>query len=118
MDNRIENLGFVITKQVTILGLEINGNGYMTESLNKITAKIKNQIGIWKRFNLSFPGRINIAKTMLYSQINYLGCFLPIPMNLMSEWDKLITDFVKGKLNTAKTDFLNHRRKGELACLT
>jgi hypothetical protein len=102
LDNRIENLGFVITKQVTILGLEINGNGHMIESLHKITEKIKNQIGVWRRFNLSLPGRINIAKTMLYSQINYLECFLPIPINLMSVWDKLITDFVIGKLNIAR----------------
>ncbi len=101
MDNRIEGLGFVISKKVTILGLEIDNNGQVVDSLHKITAKIYNQIGIWRRFNLSLPGRINIAKTMLYSQINYLGCFLPIPRQLIIDWDKLITDFVKGKLNIA-----------------
>ncbi len=102
VDNRIENLGFVIAKKVTILGLEINSNGFMIDSVNNITTKIKNQIGIWKRFNLSLPGRINIAKTMLYSQINYLGCFLPISVDMMGVWDKLITDFVKGKRNIAR----------------
>jgi hypothetical protein len=106
IDDRIESLGFVITKKVTILGLEIDCNGFMLESLHKITAKIKNQISIWKRFNLSFPGRINIAKTMLYSQINYLGCFLPIPLDLMTTWDNLITGFVKGKLNIARNRLL------------
>ncbi len=38
----------------------------------------------------------------MYSQINYLGCFLPIPENILVVWDTLITDFVKGKLNIAK----------------
>ncbi len=118
VDNRIKDLGFVIATQVTILGLEINGSGHMIESLNKITGKIKNQLGIWRRFNLSLPGRINIAKTMLYSQINYLGCFLPIPINLVSVWDKLITDFVKGKLNIARNRLYKPRQKGALACLT
>jgi hypothetical protein len=103
IDNRIETLGFVISKKVTILGLEINNNGFAVESLHKITEKISNQIGIWRRFNLSLPGRINIAKTMMYSQINYLGSFLPIPRQLLVDWDKLITDFVKGKLNIARS---------------
>jgi hypothetical protein len=39
---------------------------------------------------------------MMYSQINYLGSFLPIPRQLLVDWDKLITDFVKGKLNIAR----------------
>jgi hypothetical protein len=103
VDNRIKDLGFVIVDKVTILGLEINGKGFIDASLNNITAKIKNQIGLWRRFNLSLPGRINIAKTMLYSQINYLGCFLPIKNEIMDTWDKLITDFVKGKLNVARS---------------
>jgi hypothetical protein len=102
VDDRTKELGFVIAKKVTILGLELDGRGYMIESLQKVTTKIKNQLVIWRRFNLSLPGRINIAKTMLYSQINYLGCFLPIPSDLLSVWDKLITDFVKGKLNIAR----------------
>jgi hypothetical protein len=87
MDNRIENLGFVVSNKVTILGLEIDNNGHVVDSLHKITTKISNQIGIWRRFNLSLPGRINIAKTMMYSQINYLGCFLPIPRQLHVDWD-------------------------------
>jgi hypothetical protein len=116
-DNRIKDLGFVITKKVTILGLDINSKGYMTDSLNNITAKIKNQIGLWKRFNLSLPGRINIAKTMLYSQINYLGCFLPIPVETMDVWDKLITDFVKGKLNVARNRLFKPPADGGLGLL-
>jgi hypothetical protein len=39
---------------------------------------------------------------MLYSQINYLGCFLPIPKEYLVIYDQLITNFVKGKLNIAR----------------
>jgi hypothetical protein len=39
---------------------------------------------------------------MLYSQINYLGCFLPVPVETMRIIDSLITDYVKGNLNIAK----------------
>jgi hypothetical protein len=51
---------------------------------------------------LSLPGRINIAKSMLYSQLNYLGSFIKIPDNLECELETIITDFVKGPLNIAK----------------
>jgi hypothetical protein len=59
-------------------------------------------INHWRPFNLSLPGRICIAKSMMYSQVNYLGCFTPIPVVSINEYDNLITTFVKGKLNIAK----------------
>jgi hypothetical protein len=100
--DRILELGFSVVNEVTILGLKINNRGWSLESLNSIAEKIRKQIGIWRPFNLSLPGRINIAKTMLYSQINYLGCFLPIPDWWIQEYDSMIVNFVKGKLNIAK----------------
>jgi hypothetical protein len=39
---------------------------------------------------------------MLYSQINYLGCFLPMPDNITETISNLIVNFVKGNLNIAK----------------
>ena len=38
----------------------------------------------------------------MYSQINYLGCFLPIPEETIREYENAIANFVKGKLNIAK----------------
>jgi len=76
----VKDLGFTAVNSVTILGLEIEGvSGVFNNSFEKICTKIQKNISVWKRFNLSLPGRICIAKTMLYSQINYLGCFLEIP---------------------------------------
>jgi hypothetical protein len=76
----IQEIGFSAVDTVTILGLEIEGDtGKFDRSFEKICEKIRNNIATWKCYNLSLPGRICIAKTMLYSQINYLGCFLEIP---------------------------------------
>jgi hypothetical protein len=102
VDERITTLGFKLVETVTILGLEINGNGFTERNFECITQKIRNQLGIWRPFNLSLPGRINIAKSMLYSQINYLGCFLPMPNIVISTLDSLIVDYVKGNLNISK----------------
>jgi hypothetical protein len=52
----------------------------------------------WERFNLSLPGRILIAKTMLYSQTNYLGSVLPIMDKHMCKWEDQIHKFVNGNL--------------------
>jgi hypothetical protein len=102
IDERIANLGLNIEQKVTILGLTFDGKGNFESNFEKIREKISKQITFWKPFNLSLPGRINIAKAMLYSQINYIGCFLPISKEYLSTYDQLITNFVKGTLNIAR----------------
>jgi hypothetical protein len=66
--------------------------------------KVEKQVNYWKRFNLSLPGRIQIAKTMLYSQVNYLGCFLPFTQVQLSPIQLIIERFVKGyiKIGTSR----------------
>jgi hypothetical protein len=69
VDNCIRELGFSVTDNVTILGLNINSNGVSANNFQKISQKIKGVINHWRPFNFSLPGRICIAKSMLYSQI-------------------------------------------------
>jgi hypothetical protein len=38
---------------------------------------------------------------VLYSQVNYIGCFLEIPQNISKRISDLITDYVSGDLNLA-----------------
>jgi hypothetical protein len=111
----IAALGFSVVENVTILGLKIVGAGANTvDSLNEITNKLEKQVSHWSRFNLSLPGRITVAKTMLYSQINYLGCFLPIPDNVLEVYNSVINRFVSGKLNIAKNRFSRDVEMGGL----
>jgi hypothetical protein len=102
LDDRIRELGFSIVKWTTILGLEIDCTGYTKKNFDKIWDKIKAITATWAPFKLSLTGRINIAKSLLYSQINYLGCFLLFPPEVINAIDNSITTFVKGKLNVAK----------------
>jgi hypothetical protein len=98
----IHELGFAAAESVTILGLEFVGDTCnFTNSFERICTKVRNLISTWTRFNLSLPGRICIAKTMLYSQINYLGCFLPIPPNILKRLNDMITTYASGNLNLA-----------------
>jgi hypothetical protein len=102
VDNRIWDLGFIIAEKVTILGLELDKNGATDLNFSRVVEKIRSIIANWVPYNLSLPGRINIAKSLMYSQMNYLGCFLPFPVEHISAIDSIITTFVKGKINIAK----------------
>jgi hypothetical protein len=51
---------------------------------------------------------------MLYSQINYLDCFLPLAEEYVIEWSNLIENFVLGSLNISKNRRYLCRTEGGL----
>ncbi len=84
------------------------------DAWNQISEKVQNQINHWTRFNLSLPGRICIAKCMMYSQLNYLGCFLPINKTKADEIGALIESFVLNNITIAKKRLYLHPEYGGL----
>jgi len=99
----IIDIGFEIQNEVVLLGARIRNNGICFEGNGTLVLeKMRKQVNYWKRFNLSLPGRINIAKTFLYSQVNYLGCFLPFTEHEKKLMSNLIESYVCGKLKIAK----------------
>jgi predicted small secreted protein len=86
--------------------MELDAAGNHIENNGRsITEKIQKQINFWQRFSLSFPSCVNIAKPMLYSQLNYLGSIIDFEKHWYERWEKLITTYVKGVLNIAKDQF-------------
>jgi hypothetical protein len=77
----IGETGFSVVESVTIrICRYVEGDiGSFNNSCEKVCTKVRNNILVCKRFNLSLPGRICIAKTMLYSQLNYFQYFIDIP---------------------------------------
>ena len=67
----------------------------------QITEKLKKEINRWARFKLSLPGRIAVTKSLLYSQLTYLGVILPFSNDSRKEWSNIIEKFVSGNLNIA-----------------
>ena len=99
----ILELGFEIRQSATILGLEIgSGSVNFDVAAGQITDKLKKEVNRWARFNLSLPGRIAVTKSLLYSQLNYLGAILPFSNDSLKEWSNVIEKFVSGNLNIAK----------------
>jgi hypothetical protein len=115
VEPEIVQLGFDIRDEITLLGLIIQkDSGVWEKNFSKISNAIKKEINFWIRFNLSLPGRIAISKSMLYSQLNYLGCFLPLTDIYITEWSNLIENYVLGPLNIAKNRRYLSRTEGGL----
>ncbi len=95
----IRDLGFEIVNEMKCLGLKINNRAdNLTRHFDEKIQKIRQLIGNWNRYNLSLPGRISIAKTMLLSQIGYIGCFLTPTDNQLDVMQNLIDGFVTQRM--------------------
>jgi hypothetical protein len=66
----------------------------------------------WSRFRLTLPGRINIAKTVLLSQIGYVGAISTPDPEQLSDMQNLINNFIKGSLRIAKSNIATNIDKG------
>ena len=102
LTDRIKTLGFTVSDSFKLLGMEIkNSLDNIPDIYRTILGKIQSLILFWERFRLSLPGRITIMKTCLISQVNYIGCFLPAPPDILEEIQTLIDGFVKSNLRVA-----------------
>jgi hypothetical protein len=99
----ILNSGFQVSNHVTILGMEIfNDTVNLYRNFDRVITQIINIRNFWTRFNLSMPGRLAVAKTLMLSRLGYLGCIIdPDPVQL-GEIEKIIYTFVKGKLTVSE----------------
>jgi hypothetical protein len=95
-------MGFKVDNKATILGVTISNNtNDLKDNFNIVCEKILHLRNFWARFNLSLPGRLAVAKTLMLSRLGYLGAFLDPDQAQLTEIKKLIYGFVKGKLNVS-----------------
>ena len=98
----ILNLGFSLITSFKLLGLTINNTlDNIHEIYMELSEKISSLINFWTRFKLTLPGRLTIMKTCLVSQLNYIGCFLPVSDLSINQLQLKINNFVKGSLQVS-----------------
>jgi hypothetical protein len=106
---------FNFSNELTILGfLVTNSDDNFKINSEKIYQKVVNQSRIWTRYNLSLPGRIAICKTAMYSQLNYMGCVIPVPTELLEKIEDVIYKFISGNLRIAKSRVFQKTETGGL----
>jgi hypothetical protein len=87
---------------VKILGCEIfNTFNECAENFNLIIAQLIKIRNFWAWFNLSLPGRLALAKSLMLSKVSYIGCFLDPDPEQCRQMEEIIYNFVKGKLNVS-----------------
>jgi hypothetical protein len=107
MPDAIAALGFSEVNETKILGMNIDYNLDCLHKCHDSTVKKIENIGnFWRRFNLSLPGRINVAKTLMLSQISYLGCFIYPKEQQLSRMTDCVEKYIKKNLNISKTKTL------------
>jgi hypothetical protein len=103
VSQEIKDLGFDITDKVHILGMDIDSE---VEALDNnfvgTVTSLKKCIDYWKRYNLSMIGRINVIKSLLFSQILYLGSFLMPSSEKLRQMQKLLDDFAVSDTKIAR----------------
>ena len=103
-DPLLNESGFTVADSVLILGFKITYNlANLATDHEKTIQKIRKIINFLNRFGLSLPGRINIAKSLLLSQINYVRSIIMLDTVQLKTMNKLVEDFVVGKLNVSKS---------------
>jgi hypothetical protein len=99
----IASLGFSFVDSIKILGMDIDADiNRLDNNFEQTAVSIDKSIAYWERYNLTLPGRINVAKSLLVSLLNYLGCFLMPSRNVLKKIQNSIDDFTVGRLNVAK----------------
>ena len=99
----INQFEFELVDKIKILGLEISGKAdNLPDCHGNTINKITKIVTFWDRFFLSLPGRLNITKTMILSQISYLGCIITPTKAQFTAIKNIIDKFVVGKLNISK----------------
>jgi hypothetical protein len=100
----ITDLGFQLSEKIHILGMGIDREvADLDANFDRTIINLKKCTDYWKRYNLTLAGRINVIKSLLFSQIFYLGSFLMPSQEKIKNMQKILDDFATGYMNFARS---------------
>jgi hypothetical protein len=109
----IAGLGFRFEESIHILGMDINHDlSNLDSNFTRVNNNLKKGVEHWTRFNLSLQGRINIIKSVLFSQILYLGSFLMPSQQQLTKLQNTLDDFALSGMNYGKKRICLPREEG------
>jgi hypothetical protein len=99
----VRNSGFEVTTAIKMLGFTVTKDYKdLDQNYDVALQKIQKIIRFWERFRLSLPGRINVSKTLLLSQICFHGSITPINDVKIQEVQAVINSFISSKMKLSK----------------
>jgi hypothetical protein len=128
--NSINSLKNVLYDFAEISGLKCNfnkscilpiGNAPVPEEIRNLGFEIVDEVTriviTWERYKLSLPGRIGIYKTLLLSQIGYIGSICSPSTEMLTRIESLIVNFVLGNIKVAKDRLYISPKEGGLGLI-
>jgi hypothetical protein len=113
----ITDLSFTLVDEIKILGMRIDHSlENLDDNFVEIGETIRKTVNYWKMYRLTLPGRINVAKSLLISLVNYLGCFIMPSSNTLHSIQKTIDDFIIGNDKVARQRLYLPPDYGGLGC--
>ncbi len=115
ISEEIRNLGFCLKDSIHILGMDIDRDlELIDENFEKTVVSLKKCVQYWKRYNLTLTGRINVIKSLLFSQILYLGNFIMPSAERLKKIQTVLDEFAVGSMNFAKNRIYLAKEEGGL----
>ena len=113
--NAVNSVGFKMDDKVEILGLTFNNTlSNLDENWSKILTKIHKICNYWNLYHLSLPGRLNVVKSYIYSQLSYLATILTPPDDFLAQLEVCITNFLKQAAKISKNRIFEDTNLGGL----
>ena len=83
-------------EEVKILGIYFTRNSKRKEDLNykEILSKIKRLLGWWKQRDLTIMGKVQLLKTYVLSNFNYVSSLSTVPKSILEEVERISFDFI------------------------
>ena len=101
--DNIADLGFRIVSELKILEFIVTSKfEESSHNFDTVLEKVLSAAKFWEKFNLSLPGRINICKTFMLSEIGYIASILAPDSDQLSKLQNTMDGFCLGKINVAK----------------
>ena len=86
------------TSSFKLLGLEIDSKLERPQAnIEKKIIKVKSDITLWGKRNLTTSGRVAIAKLLMGSQLKYFIQVLDPAQEILNEIEEVLYNYIKGK---------------------
>jgi len=118
LDPEVMDLGFQVVNEMKCLGIMLNDScTNLSDHFDITIVKIRNLIRLWGRYNLSLPGKINISKTMLISQIGYAAAIITPTRQQVDIMQNLVDGYVTAGTVVAKDRLYKDPKMGGLGLI-
>jgi hypothetical protein len=100
------------------LGITVNNRGTELENVFEETIEKVRKLALkWSRFTLSLPGRIAISKTMLVSQVGYVGCIIMPKADQLARLQSIIDGYATTGIIIARDRLYTKPKSGGLGLI-